>query len=152
MDKLELEKIFSIAINREIESHEFYKDVAAKAQNPNVKKVFEELASEEMGHMELLEKFKEDPTRLMSFKSAPQDFKVAEATDLPKLTLDMQPADAIALAMKKEQQAVEFYRDLSKHCSSPETCNIFENLANMELTHKQKLEKVFVEIGYPEAF
>ena len=81
----------------------------------------------------------------------PQD-KVAEATELPKLTLDMQPADAIALAMKKEQQAVEFYRDLSKHCADQEIGKIFENLANMELTHKQKLENVFVEIGYPEAF
>ena len=33
-----------------------------------------------------------------------------------------------------------------------ENKEIFENLVNMELGHKARLENVFVEIGYPEAF
>jgi bifunctional DNase/RNase len=36
----------------------------------------------------------------------PPDYKVAESVELPEITIDMKPADAIALAMKKEQQAV----------------------------------------------
>ncbi len=56
MDKLELAKIFSVAIEREIEAHE-------------------------------------------------QDYKIAETTDAPSLSIDMKPADAIALAMKKENIA-----------------------------------------------
>jgi hypothetical protein len=30
--------------------------------------------------------------------------------------------------------------------------DVFNNLANMELGHKHRLETVFVDIGYPEAF
>lgn len=152
MDTLELEKVFSLAISREIESHEFYKKVARQAKNPAVKTLFEELAREEMGHMEFLEGFKADPTKMMKISAPPANYKIAEATKTPKLSIDMKPSDAIALAMKKEQEAVEFYRSLGKVCIDKNTCNIFENLANMELSHKNKLESVFVEIGYPEAF
>ena len=80
------------------------------------------------------------------------DYKVAEATELPALSIEMKPADAIALAMKKEQEAVEFYRGLADGSDDAEIKKIFENLVNMELTHKNRLENVFVEIGYPEVF
>lgn len=83
---------------------------------------------------------------------APPDYKVAETTELPKLSIDMKPADAIALAMKKEQQAVEFYRALGESATDASVKKIFENLTNMELGHKHRLENVFVEIGYPEVF
>lgn len=151
MDKIELEKIFSVAIKREIKAHEFYKDVAAKVKNDDVKKVFEQLSAEEMTHMETLERLKADPTAAMKFE-APPDYKVAEATDTQELTLDMKPKDAITLAMKKEQEAVEFYRALSASTSEASIKAIFDNLANMELNHKARLENVFVEIGYPEVF
>jgi len=113
---------------------------------------FKQLAKEEMHHMEILEEFKADPTKMMNINAPKTDTKVAEATELPSLSADMKPADAIALAMKKEQEAVEFYRNLGKQCTSSESCRFFENLAKMELTHKQKLENLFVEIGYPEVF
>ncbi len=152
MDKLELEKVFSLAINREIEAYEFYRDVSQKARDEEVRKVFDQLAGEEMGHKDLLEKFKGDPTMVMKIKAPAQDYKVAEATELPGLSIEMKPADAISLAMKKEQQAVEFYRDLADRSTDASIGDMFRNLENMELGHKQRLENVFVEIGYPEVF
>jgi rubrerythrin len=151
MDQQQYEIVFATAISREIEAHEFYRDVAQRAQNSDVKEVFARLAEEELGHKELLEKFKYDPTMVMQIQ-APPDYKVAEATPLPALSIDMKPADAIALAMKKEQQAVEFYRGLGEQATEQELKKVFANLANMELNHKHRLENVFVEIGYPEAF
>jgi len=152
MDKTAFEQVMSVAIRREVEAHEFYRDVAAKMTDKEAKAVFAQLAQEEMGHMELLEKFKADPTMVMKITAPPADYRVAEATDARKLSADMKPADAIALAMKKEQQAVEFYRGLAANAADSSTRNVFENLANMELGHKHRLENVFVEIGYPEAF
>lgn len=151
MDKMELENIFSVAIKREIKAHEFYKDVAGKVKNDDVKKVFEQLAEEEMMHMEILEKLKAEPSTAMKF-TAPPDFKVAEATESEAPTLDMRPKDAIALAMKKELEAVNFYKGLSAAASDPAIKDIFNNLVNMELKHKARLETVYVEIGYPEVF
>jgi rubrerythrin len=147
-----IEKILSDAIDREVEAYQFYQQVYERVDDPTVKEVFERLAKEEQGHREMLEQFKHDPTMVMQIQPPPADYKVAEATELPKLSIEMKPADAIALAMKKEQQAVELYRALGEGATDPKVKSIFENLANMELGHKHRLENVFVQIGYPEVF
>jgi rubrerythrin len=152
MDRMELQRLFSIAIKREVEAHEFYRKIAERMEDAGVKEVFGELAAEELGHKETLERFQADPSLEMKFQVPAADFKVAEATELPALTIEMKPADAIALAMKKEQQAVEFYRGLADSTGDGEMKGIFGQLANMEMGHKSKLENIFVEIGYPEAW
>lgn len=153
MDKIELNRLFSIATQREVESYEFYMQVAARVDNVGVRDVFKQLAQEELGHRELLEKFKSDPMLVMKFNAAPLiDYKIGETTDEPKLSVNMKPADAIALAIKKEQTAVDFYQNMAIGTNDAAMKKIFENLSRMELGHKVKLENVFVEIGYPEVF
>jgi len=152
MDIIELEKIFSVAIEREIEAHEFYLAVSEKVVNPDVKKVFKELAQEELDHMELLTRFKSDPSMVMKIDISHKDYKIAEATELPRFDINMKPADAIALAMKKEEEAVNYYRGMADVSKDPEVKNKFDYLADMELTHKNRLENVYVGIGYPEVF
>ena len=152
MDKAVLDKIISDAIEREIEAYEFYLAVSQRVLNPDVKKVFGELAQEELGHKELLTRFKNDPVLLTKIEVPAQDFKIAEATDLPKFDINMKPADAIALAMKKEEEAVRFYRGMAAISQDAEVKSQFESLAGMELGHKNRLENVFVGIGYPEVF
>jgi len=152
MTSQEIERIFSIAIKREMEANAFYSRIAKKAINAEVRELFSQLAEDEMGHFELLQGFKSDPTLPMKIPAPAKDYKIAEETELPPFTDDMKPKDAVALAMKKEQQAVEFYKKLAGHSHDTAMKDIFENLANMELGHKQKLENLFVEIGYPEVF
>ena len=152
MDKQDFDRVISTAIGREIEANEFYADASAKTKDPVLKQTFSKLAGEEMGHMELLEKFWADPGMPFKIDAPKADLKVAEATELPRLSTSMKPADALALAMKKEQQAMEFYRGLSIASSDAGLKTTFDNLANMELGHKNRLETLFVDIGYPEAF
>jgi rubrerythrin len=152
MEKIVLERLFSIAIRREVEAHEFYLKMASRIDDTNAKDVFNKLAGEELGHKELLEKYMADPTLHMKFDAPPVDFKIAEATELPKFSMHMKPADAIALAMKKEQQAVEFYRQMAQGTRDADIKSVFEGLAQMELGHKARLESIFIEIGYPESF
>jgi len=152
MNTAEIEQAFSVASARELDANAFYSRVAKTAKHPEVKNVFTQLAADEMGHFEMIEKFRADPTLPMKIGAPGQDYKLAEATELPAFTDDMKPADAIALAMKKEQQAAEFYRGLSAAASDAGLKSIFDNLANMELGHKHRLENVFVDVGYPEAF
>ncbi len=152
MDKTRLDQIFSDAIEREIEAYEFYLAVSQKVTNPDVKKTFAELALEELGHKELLARFKSDPVLLTKINIPSQDYKVSEATELPKFDINMKPADAIALAMKKEEEAVRFYRGMAAISEDVEVKSQFEYLAGMELGHKTRLENVFIGIGYPEVF
>ncbi len=151
MDELQKNDLFRTAIGRELEAYTFYKDVAERVNNAAVKQIFEELSIEEKRHEEMLWKMKGDDT--VSFKiNAPQDLKVAETVDLPPLSMDMKPADAIALAMKKEEQAVAFYQALANMCQEEETKRIYTELSKMEMTHKHRLENAFVDIGYPEVW
>ena len=151
MDQIQFEKLIARAIKREVEAHEFYRDVATRVSDASVKTIFQELSDEEMQHRDLLERFRMDQSLAIKFK-APPDFKVAETVDEKPLSTDMKPADAIALAMKKEQQAVEFYQGLAQLCDDADVRDSYNNLANMELSHKHRLENVFVDIGYPESF
>jgi rubrerythrin len=152
MNPQQIEQILSVAIDREIEAYEFYQDVSERANDATVRDIFRQLAKEERGHRGMLEQYLYDPTMILKISAPAADYKVAEATELPKLSVAMKPADAIALAMKKEQQAVEFYRVLGDSASDASVRDVFASLANMELGHKQRLENVFVEIGYPEVF
>jgi len=152
MDNMEFERIIAIAIKREIEAYEFYRDVAGRIDDAAVKKIFMDLSRDEMCHHDLLEKYRYDPSMAIKFKAPAHDFKVAETVAGPALSIDMKPADAIALAMKKEQAAVEFYRGLARLCDDQAVKQTYQSLANMELSHKKLLEDVFVDIGYPESF
>ena len=61
MDNAKLEELFSMAINREMEAHEFYNGVAGRISDAETKKVFSQLAEEELDHQRLLEKMKDNP-------------------------------------------------------------------------------------------
>lgn len=152
MDMTSIDSLFGIAVERELEAFEFYKAAAGRMKDASVKSIFQELSAQEYGHMELLEKYRHDPSLEMKIDAPSSDFKISEATELPRLSIAAKPADAIALAMKKEQQAVEFYRAMASSAGDPGLKSVMENLANMELGHKHRLEKIFVDIGYPEAF
>ncbi len=146
-----LENVFAKAIDREQEAYRFYEEVARKSSDPNVRETFQRLAAEERDHERLLWKSKGDATLNLQF-TAPYDLKVAETEDMPELSTDMKPADAIRWAMKKELQSAEFYRGLAKASSDEAVRSAYENLANMELGHKHILEILFVDKGYPEVW
>ncbi|OQA31627.1 MAG: putative trifunctional 2-polyprenylphenol hydroxylase/glutamate synthase subunit beta/ferritin domain-containing protein [Betaproteobacteria bacterium ADurb.Bin341] len=152
MDQEEIMRLFNLAIKREVEANAFYTAAAARVKDENVRTIFKELAGEELDHMALLEGFREDPTLQMKMAKPDADYKLAEETELPELTVDMRPTDAIALAMKKEQQALEFYKRMAASCSDAGLKDVFENLSNMELGHKHRLEDMFVNISFPESF
>jgi len=137
MEQTDLSALFESAIESEIEANAFYKDAAEKVADPSVKAILEQLASEEKGHEALLRKMQSDPESV-------------EAS--PPLTTSLAPADAFALAMKKEQAAVEFYSRLAEWATEGELRAAYENLANMERGHKSRLEQLYVDVGFPEAF
>jgi rubrerythrin len=152
MDAATFDQLISTAIRREIEANAFYREVAKRVRDESVRAVFVQLAREELGHRELLERYRADPSMAMKIAVPVRDTKVAEATELPKLSADMKPVHAIALAMKKELRAAEFYRGLSEGSTDAQVRAVLDHLAYMELGHKARLEEVFVQIGYPEAF
>lgn len=152
MDKDKFYNVMDLAIKREVEAYEFYKDVAERIDDKAIQKIFKTLATEEVGHKDLLERFKYNPDLPVKMSSPEIDYHLAEEVELPELSIDMKPADALALAMKKEQLAVEFYRKLANQTEDGDVKKLLLEIANMELSHKQKLENAYTDIAYIEAF
>jgi rubrerythrin len=152
MEKEKFLEIINVGIKRELEAHAFYQDVTKRVEDKSVKKIFEDLAKEELGHKELLEKFKYNPDIPVKFNAPKTDFHLAENVDLPELSIKMKPKDALALAMKKEQMAVEFYQQLAEQTDDNNIKKMIIEIAHMELSHKQRLENAYTDIAYVEAF
>lgn len=152
MNLTDINKLIDFAIAQEHEAYSFYKTASEKMTNPGVKQLFLELAQDEKGHANLLERYRQNKAIEELFKAQVIDYKIAETQDMPELSINMKPAEAITIAMKREQQAAELYRSLANNAINQTEREVLENLANMEMGHKHKLENAFVDIGYPEVF
>jgi rubrerythrin len=153
MDPKTFKEIIAGAIKREVEAYEFYQQVSQKVQDPYLKDLFLGFAEEELRHQKILQGFQGKDDAAVHFVRVP-DYHVAETVDEPEaeLSIRMKPADAIALAMKKEEAAMRHYSQMAEACSDPAQQKVFLELAVMERGHKNKMEKAFVDIGYPEVW
>jgi len=151
MNETEYREIIAAAIEGEIEAYNFYKEASGRVADPFLKKMFAEFAEEEQRHQTMLENIRRQTTFAGYFSSG-TDFKVSETVDKPALSIDMKPADAIALAMKNEEEAMEQYTAMADACDDPEKKAVFAELATMERNHKRRMEEAFVDVAYPEVW
>jgi rubrerythrin len=151
MDLQEYKKIVKLAIGEEIAASIFYQEASDRVEEPYLKRMFAELAEDERGHERILKKILNSESIRQYFKDS-VDLKVSETVAKPELSTQMKPADAIALAMKNEEDAMRQYQQMADACDDPDKKKVFEDLAAMERGHKNKMEKAFVDIGYPEVW
>ena len=147
------EEIIAFAVNREIQAADFYEIYGQKAEKLATKSMFKELAAEEKKHKELLEKL--TPEQLASFKpSKIEDLGLSSIIKDSQFTPDMEFPDALRLAIKKEEEAIQLYSYLAKQtlktetgCQTPAERNqlkkLFDFLVGQEKQHKNKLEDEF---------
>ncbi|MDD3391298.1 MAG: ferritin family protein [Eubacteriales bacterium] len=143
--------ILKMAVQNEIEAYGFYKDAACKIKDPALKDTFEELSGEEQKHKLLLEGYLANYGQQMKFKPE-ADYKVAESVEAQPLTTDMAFKDAIAIAMKKEQEAMDMYRRFAEDSETAEQKHTFMELAKMEQGHKVRLEEIYVNAAFVEVW
>ena len=77
---------------------------------------------------------------------------MAEESASQPFTFDLSPGEAFQLAMKKEQAAMETYLKWAWACQDPELKKVYEELAEMERGHKARIEELFVNAAFPEAW
>ena len=144
-------EIISKAIDREVESYTFYKTVSDKVKDANLKKMFGELAGDETKHREFLQGLlAKDPKQLNI--SATKDYKIADAVAAPKLSADMKPLDGLTLAIRKELEAMQMYRQLAEAQTDAAQKKLFTDLAAMEQGHKARLEDIYTGMAFPESW
>jgi rubrerythrin len=137
-----------LAVAQEIAAYKRYRLFAARVSNPLVKEKFNSLAREENSHRELLynmlRRFTgEDKPPLP--KKAPRINREAEANQPLHLILQ--------LAIQKEQEAQQFYREAAGCAMDPTGRQIFEYLAEFERGHERALQAEFDAVAkYPQWF
>lgn len=146
----EYKKIITMAIGNEIAAYEFYTTVSSTVKDANLKAIFTEMAGEEKKHRAFLEGLLSNP-KAMHFDEA-ADYKVSESVDKPQLSIKMKPADAIALAMKEEEEAMVMYQALAASSKDPDQKKMFNSLALMEKGHKTRLEGMYTSMAFPEVW
>lgn len=151
MSQSSIEAIINMAIEHEVEAYDFYLALSQKDLDASIKGIFTKLAAEEKDHQILLQSFLNNPDKPLRFKPS-ADFKVAESVDRPALSVDMKPVDAIALAMKREEEAMNRYSAFAESSEAAEQAKIFQELAHMEQGHKTRLEELYTNMAFPEVW
>ncbi len=134
-----VEDILDFAIRAEQEAVDFYSDLAARSKNNQIKKVFLEFAGEEMKHKSRLLGIKDEKTLKLPGETV-RDMKIADYLVDVTPKPDMNYADALILAMKKEKKAFRLYSFLSEETTDPVMKSLFLNLALEESRHKLRFE------------
>ncbi len=139
-----VEDILDFAMNSEQEAVDFYNELAANANNEDMKRVFNQFAQEEIGHKAKIRKIKEEGSYELP-KDKIQDMKVSDYMVNVTPSSDMSYQDALVLAMNKEKAAFRLYMDLSQKTDNQKMKDLFLTLAQEESKHKLRFELEYDE-------
>lgn len=134
------------AIITEIKGQELYKTAAAKAEDPDARRMFEGLAEEEEGHKAYLERHYASLMQTGSWaqtelsehaKEHVEEFILDEAfrRSLKRGNFEMA---VVAIAVDLEAKAVAFYKDVAEQAEDPETRRVFQHLVAWEEGHHRQ--------------
>jgi len=132
----DLQKTLDFAIAKEEQAETFYREWADKARIPGVKTLFAELAAMERAHAEKLRQA--TPSTLIAAPDTPSDLRLSELLVDIEASPSMSLQEAMIVAMKREEAAVELYERLATLGGDAQP--IFQALAEEERSHKHRLE------------
>lgn len=139
-----IDEILDFAMKAEQEAVEFYTQLADKMKSKQIKEIFLQFAQEEVAHKARLQKIKDDKIFDMEVEKV-SDLKIADYVVSAKASGEMEYAEALVLAMKKEKAAFKLYTALSERTSVPELRKVFQALAVEESKHKLRFELEYDE-------
>ncbi len=137
-----IDEAIDFAIGQERKAANFYREFAAKATHPGVKKMCAEMAEEEDRHKDMLEKLKAGlPSGVATDRVV--DLKVSDYLRSFFLDPEADQQDLMIAAMKSEARAEKLYLDLAAACDLPEVKEVLLRLAAEEGAHKHEFEKSY---------
>jgi len=149
MDADLYKKTIKDAIAGEIKAKEFYLKISERIKDSYLKELFLGFSKEEANHEKILNALLNKGQIKPSTFNGTKDFKISETIALPEMSSNMNLKDAISLAMKNEEIAMQKYETLAANCDDPELKASFNSLAAMAKDHKFKMEESFVNVAYP---
>ncbi len=134
------EDILGFAIAREVEANRFYLALAERVASAEIRKVFGELAEEELEHKAKLELEFVKTGRVLpegEMVTLPEHEYIVSNTDA---ALDMDYKDVLMLGIAKEDAAFRTYVDMVAQVKDEQTREVLLALAQEEVKHKLRFE------------
>ena len=133
------DEILELAIAREEDANQFYIVLAAQAKNDEMRKVFEDLAEEELEHKAKLELEVIKTGRVVTATEKPE-LETKGDTESVGPEVDMDYKDMLIMAMQKEEASFRLYVDLAGRVINENTHDTLLALAEEEVKHKLRFE------------
>ncbi len=147
---MEMEAVIKSAIAQEEMSHDFYRRLAEAVSHAETKETLQYLAKEELEHKHFLQScLTAEGCKLVG---RPQEVHLAEMLEAPAFHPEMSPKEALVIAMKREEGSHRFYQALAALQPPGEIRAFLEKMAQMELAHKEKMEYLYDNMAFPEAW
>jgi rubrerythrin len=131
-----IEEILELAIDREVEAYRLYMDLASRTATPMTRKMFEDLAQEELEHKGKLELEVLKTGKVL--RTAKLNLSDYMTSDEPKIDMDYK--DILVGAIQKEKISFRLYVDLAAAVEDGESHEVLLSLAEEEAKHKLRFE------------
>jgi rubrerythrin len=133
-------EVLELAIDREVEAYHFYMALAQRVDNPEMRKVLEDFAKEELEHKAKLELEVMKTGQTLPVEQelpTPSGSYIISNTDSQ---LDMDYKDILMLAMEKEEASFRTYVNLLATVHDSESREALLAIAEEEVKHKLRFE------------
>ncbi|MDH4241384.1 MAG: rubrerythrin [Phycisphaerae bacterium] len=141
-----VEEILELAVAREEDAHIFLMALAARMVNPEMRKVFEELAAEELEHKARLELEIIKTGRVVTDSKKKLYFETNDYAEDVGSEIDMDYKDMLTMAMQKEESSFRLYVDLASRVTNEDAYETLLALAEEEVRHKMRFEMEYDNI------
>lgn len=145
--------IIKTAIQREIDAYTLYNNAASMTSEAGAREVLEDLAAQEQGHRHRLEALlRGDAVKVVTKtqRRKVEDLKITDYLIEVPLTPDSDLQDILIVAGKRERASYELYNALARVAEDDETRQLFEYLADEELIHKRRVERLYDDLVYAQ--
>lgn len=152
--------VFEFAMKMEKEGQEYYEQQATKSDNPALKRIWHDLAADEVKHYEIFRRFRDGEVKeaAQMSKSGTQILDTAKTVfeELAAQNQDFKFSDIVVAAWKKAQElelkTEQFYRVKEDEETQPDAKKAFGLLANEEAKHVHLIEHVLDFLNQPKAW
>jgi len=142
--------ILAQAIANEGAAETFYRSAARAVASDETRAELDGLADDERRHRQLLLDFATGRRAIPTDKVP--DGAILDAFGTPDLTSDLTPSDAFLLAARKERLAVDLYESWARLYPNGPERQLLTGLADTERTHRDRVEQMFTNASFPEAW
>lgn len=139
MDK-QYKNIVEFAIEREMDSYNFYTEAHKHAKTQNAKTFFDQLAKQELIHKQKLEEMKLSEELLMDLSVLNIDEYSSNESFASDMQFHVEYQQILLLAIKREELSVRLYGDMRKVVKEPDKQRLFDRLIQEEKNHREELQ------------